>query len=266
MATKSKGKVIPINPTQHAVVPWDEEMEPYGKQAQAMVASVQSGRYLSTRTGIISFQGQQIGNTVDIIVLDSVLENSYYEDRFEAGNIKAPVCFAMARHAQDMKPFEGCDKPQNTQCRGCNWNEFGTADTGRGKACKNAARIALFPVTEDMDAASIAKSQIYYLRTTVTSTRDWWSYFNADIISQKGRSNVITRVTLTPDARNQFSMGFETVDQLPPDVIRAVRSRLVEAEQDIMHTLGNNTKEEEQPKRAPEKRAYAGAVKQKARK
>jgi hypothetical protein len=245
--------------TTAVALPWDEELEPFAQQAKAVVQGT-GGKYLSLRNGTISYNSQQIGDTVDFIVLASVRENAFYNGKFDADNPRAPACYAINADVNDLAPMEGCDEPQSDTCKGCRWDAWGSADQGKGKACKNTARIAILPWTGEETEDEIAKKEIIYIRTSVTSTRKWLDYYNNNIVADYRNTigTLVTRMSIEADKKTQFTLDFETVDGIDRDLAIAVRGRLKQANADIMHGLGSNLGQAAAPvkQRDASKRAY----------
>jgi hypothetical protein len=218
-----------------------------------------SGEFLSTKGGILTFDGEPLpGNQMLVVILDVVRERTYYTLKYEqSAEINLPpVCYAFGRTEEEMAPHPSMQAdetyfiPQNDICADCPNNEWGSADTGRGKACGERRRLALLPAgyytpkkgsrsdflaeiftdNEHYESADIA-----YLKTPVTSVKDYARYvtqLNASL--RLPPMAVITRVYLEPDAKTQFRVKFEMVEQLPDDVLDTILARHEEAKAGII--------------------------------
>lgn len=159
-----------------ALVEWDKELA----EAAAMdskAAEPTGGKFLSIKGGQLSFNGEDIeDNKMKVVIMDFCYENAFYEDKFDPENPASPTCFAFNRDEGELSPREAASKPVNDTCAGCPNNEYGSADTGRGKACKNQIRLALIPASDSAD--EIEKSEVAYLRIPPTSKKSWDEYFN----------------------------------------------------------------------------------------
>src|SRR6202012_2084920 len=151
--------------------------------------STASGSFFSVKGGILSFNGNTFpDNTVAAVVIDFVLENVYYEGKFDPETPTNPKCFAFGREDADMAPHEVSTEngdAQNDVCKGCQWNEWGSAETGRGKACKNRRRLALIPAgafnskTNQLtpyDADEFETATMGFLALPVTSVKAFSGY------------------------------------------------------------------------------------------
>jgi hypothetical protein len=106
-------------------------------------------------------------------------------------------------------------------------NEFGSADngTGKGKACKNIRRLALIsakPLTED----SVSKGEVAYLKTPVTSVKNWAAYVRTlDALEHIPPLAVVTQIGSVPDAKSQFKLTFNKVENIDEDLTDALLAR-----------------------------------------
>jgi len=196
---------------------YDEELAAFAAQYATMEdGSTGSLQFVSTKGGRLSFNGGEIPEgRMNIVVLDHVLENQFYVDAFDANNPASPVCFAFGTNDKDMQPHEKSSDPQGSDegmCHGCPMNEFGSAERGKGKACKNIRRLAL--ITEG-DLDDIENATVAYLKVPVMSVKNWAGY-----VQQLGNVlkvppfAVITEVSVVPDPKSQFRLQFKMVEQI----------------------------------------------------
>ena len=190
-------------------------MAELAKKSVAQEKAVVGGTTIQTAGGTLRFQGAEIpGNKMDVIILDGILANLFYEDGFDSDKPTPPVCFAYGRGEDDeeMKPHEDSSKPQAKTCTECPHNEWGSADRGRGKACGNKRRLAL--ITRK-DLENPAKADIAYLHVPVTSVKAWAGYVRSlnDTLGKPPLA-VVTRIALEKDPKLQFKMTFELVEEI----------------------------------------------------
>lgn len=219
-----------------AVVRWDEEIARRAQMQKDAERHVLMGNQISLQGGIMQFNGQPIkDNVLDAIVLDGILMNTLYKDKFKSGEARSPICYAFARDEKELKPHEKSFKPQHPQCKGCWANEFDTNDRG-GKACQNRRRLAIIPADFKMSAKAIEEAHQAYLAVPVTSVKGWAMYVNklADIL-KKPTFAVITTISVVPDGKTQFKLVFEPKEEIKggPDIQRAILARVTQAEKNI---------------------------------
>src|ERR1039458_338531 len=157
-----------------SMVKWDEKFAAMAKKSSKIVSSIGGdSNFIKLQSGVLQYQGAAIpGNTMDVVVIDHVLLNMLYVGKFDSANPTSPVCFAFGEVASEMTPHEDSHTPQNNNegCATCEHNEFGSADTGRGKACKNSVRLALISIN---DLEDVAGAEVAYMHVPVTSVKLW---------------------------------------------------------------------------------------------
>ena len=223
-----------------AVTNWEEEMAAQAKAAAAQEAHVGGGQFFSTRAGVLACDGQALpGNEMAVLIVDGILENVYYADQFDADDIASPVCFAFGREEADMAPHLNVTQngtAQHETCKGCEKNEFGSSNTGRGKACGNRRRLALLPAgtfdkrkgefTAIDDPAHYSKTDVRYLKVPPTSIGAYAAYVKqlAGGIKRPPHG-VFTKISLRPHAKKQFEVVFEALAEVPNELLGAVMER-----------------------------------------
>lgn len=97
--------------------------------------------------------GHTTADPIELVVLDFISGNYYYDKPFKDGDPTSPACFAMGNMPNDdLKPDESSPAivgDEDGMCRGCEWNQYGTK--GDGKACQNRCILAVLPPDADED-------------------------------------------------------------------------------------------------------------------
>lgn len=233
----------------NALVDISKKWEAAADKAAAEVPAT-GGNFLSTKGGILTIDDERMpGNQVCVIIMDALLENTAYAGKYDPDNRAPPVCYAFGRldEQKDMAPHESMEKfpeyfvPQSDSCSTCPLNEYGSADTGRGKACQNRVRLALLPAgfydfkgkskTEFeleyfQDPDHFKTADIAYLKLPVTSGKNYFK-FVSDVAASHRRPpyGVIARVYLEQDESNQFKVCFEMLEEVPDELAEIVMTR-----------------------------------------
>lgn len=84
---------------------------------------------------------------LDIVIVDFIHFNAYYETSYTKGVISASSCAALGIEPKGMVPLPASTAIQNPGCDGCAQNKFGSK--GAGKACKNRILVAVLPADAD---------------------------------------------------------------------------------------------------------------------
>lgn len=257
-----------------AVASYDERFAAMAQQYAGGERVV--GSFLSTKGGVLTFQDEPLpGNQMVVVILDIVRERTFYDSKYDASSEhnRPPVCYAFSRMDEDeneMAPHPSMQAdltyfvPQNDLCKTCPNNEWGSADTGRGKACSERRRLALLPAgyyeakrgSRDFDlhlindAEHFESADIAYLKLPVTSVKDWARYVTT-LASQYRRPplGVITRVYLEPDPKSQFRVKFEMLEELPVEMYDTIMARYEEAQAGIIFGYAPPSGEAEAPAR-----------------
>lgn len=101
----------------------------------------------------------QKGPTIEVVILDFVWFMVNYPGVYNSNDPKKPNCFAVGRENPEpkgdelgLKPHSSSADPQGDDCKTCPKNEWGSAASGKGKACKNQRRLVV--LAPDADAGS----------------------------------------------------------------------------------------------------------------
>ena len=93
--------------------------------------------------------GTKTPGPLEVVVVDFVATNKFYEGGYDANNISPPVCFAIGTNPLKLVPSPNSPLPQAASCAECPMNQFGS--NGAGKACKNERTLAVLPPDADDD-------------------------------------------------------------------------------------------------------------------
>ena len=225
-----------------AVIDYDEELARAAKVAAAMEAHTGGGLFFSTKSGVLSIGGEPLDNNeMVVVILDAVIENAYYPGEYAPDQARPPKCFAFGRDDATLAPHEITTNANNAEsdlCSSCPMNQYGSADTGRGKACKNTRRLALIPAgtvtkgkfTEFKRASEFADSEIAFLKIPPTSLKAYAAFVkSASNALQRPPHGLYTKINLVPDAQNQFAIHFEPVKKTPNEFMPVIMDRREEA-------------------------------------
>lgn len=232
--------------TSTAIARWDEELARQAAAAAAVEESTATGQFFSLKGGQLTFNDMPLpGNQMAVVILDGILENVKYEGDYDPDNVQSPTCFAFGRVEKEMQPHKIVIESGNSlagasgQCAGCDHNQWGSADKGRGKSCRNTRRLAMVPAGtfddrgrfepfEDEDQT--ASAAIAYMRLPVTSVTGYAAFVKQVTGALKRPPHTIfTKVSVMPDPKNQFRVNFEPIAKVPDSLIETLMARHEEA-------------------------------------
>lgn len=221
--------------------------------AKAEESSVGSmgGSYFSFKGGIMSYKGTEVtDNEVDVIVVGYILENQFFADRYTPDTPQSPVCYSkllpVEGDVNDMIPMEESEAIQHSDCKTCPMNQFGSADTGKGKACKNIRHLAVIPADALESSDDIEAAEIAFMKLPPTSLKAWSGYIKALTTAGLSELCVITKITLEKDADTQIKLSFSRVDDIGEECYEALFKRNEEAEEHLLKPYPTNEELQEQ--------------------
>lgn len=256
------------------MVQWDEELAKYAAESVASEANSSSGlKSFSTQAGVLSFDDSPMpNNQMAVIVLDHILENTFYLEPFDSDNPTPPDAYALGRDDKTIRWSDDSiaelpdgEKIAGELCKDSSINQFGSAETGRGKACRNIRRLLVIPagtfnkqgqftLIEDEDHYSEAAPA--FLKVSPTSTPNWSLYVKQLAGSlNKPPFAVATLIKIVPDKKTQFKITFEALEEMPMELMEVLVRRHKEASELIMQPY--NMEKDEDGEEAPARRKPA---------
>lgn len=223
-----------------AVMKWDEQLAKDAEVAAAMEANTGGGgQFFSLKSGVLSWQDAPMpNNEMAVIILDSILENVLYEGEYDKDNPMGPTCFAFGRDELKLQPHKIVVEAKNDQhvtCAGCPNNEFGTAEKGRGKACKNTRRLALIPAGSFDKAGKFEMNDdpdyftnvaVGYMKLPVTSVKGYASFVKqVSGALRRPPHGIVTKVRVMPDGDSQFKVLFEPLEKVSDELMGVIMKR-----------------------------------------
>lgn len=255
MATKTPAKktaapkteVAVRKPTSGAVVSIREQLK---AQAAAMGDRIQPGTGNKIRLQKGKFilpDGTETPGPLELVIVDFVATNKFYEGSFDPKNPAPPACFAINQNLRALVPSDSSPNKQASECNGCPMNEFGSA--GNGKACKNTRVLAVLPPDAE------AETDLWTLEVSPTGLKGFDGYVaNLRRMFQSSPVGVITTVSLDPSA-DYPKLMFGNPQPMTDEEVAPFYARQAEA-------LDLLTVEPDvsgyQPVKAPVRRAAAG--------
>lgn len=233
------------------IVDWEAQMAAEAKLATEAEKLTGGGKFFTMRAGILSFNDTPLpGNQMAVIVLDSIYETLYYDSPFDPDNPKGPTAFALGRDKDELTWNEEYSAPEfaGKLCSESEVCEWGSAETGRGKAAKEIRRLAVIPAgsykslgkgkgyeLELFDEEDLfAKSDIAYLKVPTMSVNGW-SKFVHSVAEEFSRPphGMFIRVSVEPDPRSQFRVEFEVLEEIPGELLGVITKRREQAMKEI---------------------------------
>ena len=173
-------------------------------QQQAAQGMRTTGSYIGFKNAQLKVDGINIpANQIDVRVLATVGERAYYAEAFDADKIQIPACYAL----NDTVPHPEAADPQSDSCSSCPHNVFGSAKQGRGKACREGARVIVVPSN-----VPLASAQMYTAKVPVSSLAAVTGF--ASRCSQAGKlsGEFVTKLSVVEDKKSFFKVHLTLVE------------------------------------------------------
>lgn len=176
----------------------------------------------------ISFKGGNIivddqvipGGELDVIILGVVNERTFYDGPYDPNSPQTPACYSFNLQL----PHPEAEQPQHENCRGCPQDEWGTGAQGRGKACREAARIALTSATADLEQATIYTAKVPI--SSIGTVRELVGKAGA---AGKLLGQFVVKLIVKPDAKTFFKVTLMPIGENKADM-NLILQRMDEAE------------------------------------
>lgn len=148
-AVKAGTALATRKPTSGAIVDIQAQLR---AQAAAMNdrTAPASGIYIrATQDKKFNTPDGQVAEELELVVVDFVTHNEFYEGKYDPKNIVPPICVAIGSNPQKLVPSDNSPNKQADTCAECPMNAFGS--DGDGKACKNTRVLAVLPAGGEGD-------------------------------------------------------------------------------------------------------------------
>jgi len=254
--------------TSTALVNWDEELAKQAQIAAAAEASAGGGQFFSIKGGQLSFDGVDFEDSqAAVVVLDSIIEKTLYEGKYDPDNPEPPTCFAFGRDEDELAPHEDVVKAKqqkSSKCSTCEFNKWGSADQGRGKACSTKRRLAMIPAggfdkngvfQQVEDAAHFEHVGMAFIKIPPTSINGWAAFVKTIASALKRPPHgIFTKVKARPHKKNQVEVVFEGLGKVPNNLMQVIMARHQEAKSSIEFPYSLERMEKEEPKKPASRR------------
>lgn len=95
--------------------------------------------------------GTKTRDPIELVVVDFLSVNNFYEGTFDKDNIVPPTCFAIGDIPLNLVPSPNSPVVQADSCASCPNNAWESGPKGKGKACKNTRLLAVLPPDAEDD-------------------------------------------------------------------------------------------------------------------
>lgn len=187
-AAKTSTAVAVVKKASGAVVNIQDMLR---KQAESMSERTSPASGISirvTQDKQFSLPDGQKTDELEVMIVDFVARNEFYEGAYDKDNMSPPACFAIGVAPNKLTASDNSPQKQADTCAECPMNAFGSA--GKGKACKNGRVLAVLPVDADEN------TPIWLLKVSPTALKGFDGYVQSVARTfQTPPVGVVTKVT-----------------------------------------------------------------------
>lgn len=247
MATAKKvaGTAVAVKkPTGGAIVSIQEQLK---AQAAAMAGRIAPPSGIAIKVTqdkkFLLPDGTKTDGPLELVVVDFVSRNEFYQGAYDQNAISPPACFAIHPEPKQMVPSKNSPEAQADDCASCPMNQFGSA--GKGKACKNTRVLAVLPPDAD------ESTPMWLLKVSPTAIKGFDGFVgNVARTFQMPPISVVVNVDFNP-AETFASLTFS--DPRPNDNLASHFARQEEAKELLAVEPDVSSYGQQTPVRAPTK-------------
>ncbi len=200
MATKPKTTAVAIKKST-AVVDIQATLKANREALDGRTAS-STGNQIKTNGKMLTFPDGRKAPTADLVIVDFVSRNEFYDRDYDRDAIVPPACFSIGTVIKDMIPSDNSPVKQADVCKECPMNEFGSK--GKGKACSNCYLLAVLPPDAD------ESTPVYTLKVSPTGRKSFESFIAGLKSMQSSPIENIVTVSFS-DAVDYPQLSFDEV-------------------------------------------------------
>lgn len=204
--SKTKEPIAPEAPKPGtAVLSIQEQIaQQIARQNETAQGLRSSGSYIGFKNAQLKVDGISIpANELNVRVLAALSERAWYSKDFDADVVQVPDCYAL----DDTVPHEQSANPQADNCGDCPHNKWGSATRGKGKACRESARVIVVPAN-----VPLASAQMYTAKVPVTSLSTVTSFTSRCGQAQKLMGEFVTKLSVVEDRKTFFKVHLTPVE------------------------------------------------------
>lgn len=183
--------------TPNLPINYEEQLSKEAAEITKRIAAPSGDRIrFNANRSLITPDGME-GTELEVVIVDFISTNMFYEGDFDRDNPQPPGCFALGAEPAMLVPSPNSPAKQATTCTACPNNQFGSARNGKGKACKNTRLIAVMPAHAGDDPAN---APVWIMSIPPASIKAFDSYVHSLAVKQRTTPvGVVTSITLDPD-------------------------------------------------------------------
>lgn len=229
---------------------WKEKLKKYAKEVQE--SAPVSGTFASIKDGLYIGGQRMEDDKAQVVVLGYVCENQYFPVPYNKDDPKPPSCYAVGKNDKELVPAENARgywdsdakewvKPDT--CAECPMNEWGSAEQGNGKACKNTRLVGFISANGLEEAEQVETADLVQLSVPPTSLKPFNTYLRN---TAQAYGHPMLAVTEVRAEQEDWDMVyFESQEHLPEELWDALEARKEAVEEQLLARTHEEVPEED---------------------
>lgn len=186
-------------PANQQIVNIEEQLRKQLQGLQSRVGAPPSNK-ISTKGKKFTLPDEKTGTELEVIILDWRHVLAHYPGAYNANNPQDPDCFAVGIDKPEsgkLTAHSSIEKPHGADCGSCPKNQWKSASTGNGKACKNQARLLVVAAADVGTDKEVVPMTLYVSPTGLKG----FNAYVTDLANFHGLDlmQVVTRVSFDPN-------------------------------------------------------------------
>ena len=159
--SEKKDETKPEEATQNLPVNVEQQIKKQLEAQRGQLGALPTNKIALKDKNFTLPDGQSSPGPIELIVLDFAWNMVHYPGAYNSNNPQQPDCFAIGREKPDsgqLVAHETVKKPYGKTCsdKNCPKNEWKSAITGGGKACKNQRKLIVVPPNFDEETEAMS--------------------------------------------------------------------------------------------------------------
>ena len=197
----ARTKAVAVKPANTSIALVDDQLSQEVANLKQQIGQPSGNKIkVETNGDFVLPDGRNLGNEIQISIINFVARNFFYATPYNPNNITPPDCYAVGTVNHDLLvPEDDSPDQQADKCGTCPLNKFGSGNNGVGKACTNRYWLAVLIVDpDDPDAHNAVDAPIYVLDLPPTAIKQFEGAIRHTATMMGHWSKALYTVSATP--------------------------------------------------------------------
>jgi hypothetical protein len=214
--------------------------------------------FMKTSKGEFTYDGAGLGDEFEAVIINFSNTNQLWPFKYDRDDDQSPACAAIGMEENDfLIPDKDSPTLISDSCEDCEYNEWGSADTGNGKKCSNGRILAMLAADSLLDD----EVEVALMRLSATSLGKHNAFVR--MVERKLKMPVLgikTLLKVKHDEKGDFSyVDFEAIEAIEdPNELKVVLEQHELCKEDLLPTYDFSNYHEPAKKSKPKAKSGIG--------